>query len=188
MQLPMLLRTLTLGLAALLLCTSARADVSIVCLGDSGIRGKGVPEEDAYPAQLERALRAKGHHVTVSNEGINGDSVQGVLKRLDWAVPVGTNIVVLHIGGIDRKNYRPESYISQKTKEIIDRLTARGAVVVDYSNGAKLPHLGPEFHVEPQGSVPDWDYHLNAAGYAIIVRFTLPRLEALVAAAEKHNR
>ncbi len=41
---------------------TALAEVRIVALGDSGIRGKGVPESQAYPAQLEAALRARGHH------------------------------------------------------------------------------------------------------------------------------
>jgi len=38
---------------------TAFAEIRIVALGDSGIRGKGVPESQAYPAQLEAALRAK---------------------------------------------------------------------------------------------------------------------------------
>src|ERR1700757_3889265 len=77
---------------------TALAEVRIVALGDSGIRGKGVPESQAYPAQLEAALKARGHEVTVTNQGVNGDTTAGVLARLDSAVPPGTNIVILKIG------------------------------------------------------------------------------------------
>ncbi len=72
--------------------------MNIVALGDSGIRGKGVSESDAFPAQLEAALRARGHNVSVSNAGINGDTTDGVLARLDASVPEGTDIVVLAVG------------------------------------------------------------------------------------------
>jgi hypothetical protein len=50
-----------LALAALLSWSSARAEVRIVCIGDSNIAGKGVSSSEAYPAQLERALRARGN-------------------------------------------------------------------------------------------------------------------------------
>ena len=68
---------------------TAFAEVRIVALGDSGIRGKGVPENQAYPAQLEAALRSRGYQVTVTNQGINGDTTAGVLARLDGAVAPG---------------------------------------------------------------------------------------------------
>jgi acyl-CoA thioesterase I len=82
------------AVTALFSTAPALAEVRIVALGDSGIRGKGVPENQAYPAQLEVALRARGHQVTVTNQGVNGDTTTGVLARLDSAVPPGTNIVV----------------------------------------------------------------------------------------------
>jgi hypothetical protein len=43
------------------------AEVRIVALGDSSFLAVGVPQNHTYPAQLEAALRARGHHVTVTN-------------------------------------------------------------------------------------------------------------------------
>ena len=51
--------------------TSADA-ATIVALGASNTYGKGVARNQAYPAQLEAILRAKGSDVRVVNAGING--------------------------------------------------------------------------------------------------------------------
>ena len=68
---------------------------TIVALGASNTFGKGVARNQAYPAQLEAILRAKGANVRVVNAGINGDTTEGMLQRLDRAVPNGTSAVIL---------------------------------------------------------------------------------------------
>jgi hypothetical protein len=70
----------------------------IVVLGDNNIRGKGVALHDAYPAQLERALRARGVDVTVSNAGRDSDTTTGVMARLDSSVPTGTDVAIISVG------------------------------------------------------------------------------------------
>src|SRR5258708_19667158 len=109
---------------------TALAEVRIVALGDSGIRGKGLPESQAYPAQLEAALRARGHQVTVTNQGVNGDTTTGVLARLDSAVPPGTNIVILKIGVNDlvNRHVSPDAIVANK-RTIVDRLHPNAAEV-----------------------------------------------------------
>jgi acyl-CoA thioesterase I len=106
-----------LAIMALFWTAAAFAEVHIVALGDSGIRGKGVPESQAYPAQLEAALRARGHQVTVTNQGVNGDTTTGVLVRLDSAMPPGTNIVILKIGINDLVNRHVSPDASPLTNE-----------------------------------------------------------------------
>lgn len=80
------------------------ASVKIVALGASNTFGKGVGSSVAWPAKLEAMLRAKGYDVTVANEGINGDTTSGMLRRLGNAVPDGTRLVILDkAAGNDRK-------------------------------------------------------------------------------------
>ena len=114
-----------LTLAALV--PPALAEIKIVAVGDSGIYGEGVGRNDTYPAKLERALRARGYDVSVTNAGSSGDTTRGVLNRLDTAVPQGTQIVVLSIGvndvvqfGIDAKT------MFTNLGAIIRRLRQRG--------------------------------------------------------------
>jgi lysophospholipase L1-like esterase len=167
---------------------TAFAEVRIVALGDSGIRGKGVPESQAYPAQLEAALRARGHQVTVTNQGVNGDTTAGVLGRLDSAVPPGTNIVILKIGINDLVNYHvsPDAIAANKRK-IVDRLRAKGAEVYLLEDMQQGIVDQADLHVESSRVPNSTSWHLTPAGYAIVVRRTLPAIEALVRKVEKHR-
>jgi GDSL-like Lipase/Acylhydrolase family len=167
---------------------TAFAEVRIVALGDSGIRGKGVPESQAYPAQLEAALRARGHQVTVTNQGVNGDTTAGVLARLDSAVPPGTNIVILKIGVNDLVNHHisPDAIVANK-RTIVERLRAKGAEVYLLENMQEGIASRADLHVESSHVPNSTNWHLTPAGYAIVVRRTLPAIEALVRKAEKRG-
>ena len=76
-------------------------NAQIVALGASNTAGYGVGASSAYPAQLEQILSAKGRPMSVTNAGISGDTTGGMLARLSSAVPAGTKIVILQIGGND---------------------------------------------------------------------------------------
>src|SRR4249919_489745 len=91
-------------IAALLLgasVASAEPPLRIVVLGDSLVAGLGLKPSDAFPAQLERALKAKGHAVEVINAGVSGDTTAGGLARVNWAVPERTDAVILELGAND---------------------------------------------------------------------------------------
>jgi acyl-CoA thioesterase-1 len=136
----------------------ASADAAtIVALGASNTYGKGVARNQAYPAQLETILRAKGSNVRVVNAGINGDTTEGMLGRLDSAVPNGTTAVILQPGGNDRRKGRPD-----RTAEIQSRLAARHIPVVMLGNGMLrgLPHQPDGQHLTPEG------YHMLAEAIA----------------------
>jgi len=60
--------------------TSAGA-ATVVALGASNTYGKGVARNQAFPAQLETILRAKGLAVHVINAGINGDTTEGMVSK-----------------------------------------------------------------------------------------------------------
>ena len=53
------------------------------------------------PAQLEAALKRRGHDVTIANAGVSGDTSTGGLARIDWSVPDGTDAVILALGAND---------------------------------------------------------------------------------------
>ena len=141
-------------LAAILIFASAPASAAtIVALGASNTYGKGVARSQAYPAQLEAMLRAKGANVRVVNAGINGDTTEGMLQRLDRVVPNGTSAVILQPGGNDRRKGSPD-----RTSEIQSRLRARGIPVIMIANGTfrGLPHQPDGQHLTPKG------YHMLA--------------------------
>jgi acyl-CoA thioesterase I len=182
-------RCFIVAVTALFSTATALAEVRIVALGDSGIRGKGVPESQAYPAQLEAALRARGHRVTVTNQGVNGDTTQGVLARLDSAVPPGTDIVILKIGINDLTGHHVSAdAVAASKRTIVERLRAKGTEVYLLENMQQGIGARADLHVEACCPSPmSAAYHLNPAGYAIVVHRTLPEIEALVRKAEKRR-
>ena len=127
------------------------ASGTIVALGASNTYGKGVARNQAYPAQLEAILRAKGHTVRVVNAGINGNTTAQMLARLNGAVPAGTRAVILQPGGNDRRKGRDDT--AQNIAEIQNRLAARGVRVVMMENGMfrGLPKQADGQHMTPEG-------------------------------------
>jgi len=126
---------------------------TVVALGASNTYGKGVARNQAFPAQLEAILRAKGLNVHVINAGINGDPTENMLRRLDSAVPNGTSVVILQPGGNDARKGRPD-----RTAEIEGRLSAKGIRVIMLPNSAfhGMPHQPDGQHLTPEG------YHMIA--------------------------
>jgi lysophospholipase L1-like esterase len=151
---------------------SSIAQAQIVVIGDSNIAGKGVASSDNYPAKLERALRARGYKGTVVNAGINGDTTQGVLGRLDSDVPSGTKVAIVWVGVNDIRRHGASIESVKANKELIaSRMRARGIKVI---------MLGRQYHPtgHPELLQNDADQHLNAAGYDTVVARTLPQVEA----------
>jgi acyl-CoA thioesterase I len=151
---------------------SAIAQAQIVVIGDSNIAGKGVASSGNYPSKLERALHARGYKGTVINAGINGDTTQGVLSRLDSDVPAGTKVAIVWVGVNDiRRHGASVESVKANKQEIANRLRARGIKVI---------MLGRDYHPtgHPELLQNDSDQHLNAAGYDTVVARTLPQVEA----------
>ena len=150
-------RHIILAAAACLIAASScrhaphAASGTIVALGASNTYGKGVARNQAYPAQLEAILRAKGHTVRVINAGINGNTTRQMLARMDSAVPKGASVVILQPGGNDRR--KGEGDTAQNIAEIQSRLSARGVRVVMMENSMfrGLPKQPDGQHMTPEG-------------------------------------
>src|SRR5437763_1093470 len=88
-----------LTVVALSFATVAHAAaIRIVALGASNTNGKGVGAGQAWPAVLERMLRAKGYDATVTVVAVNGLTSSGILGSVDSAVAPGTQVVIFDLG------------------------------------------------------------------------------------------
>lgn len=124
--------------AAILVSVQADAEpFKIVAFGDSGVNGSGrsmhtgtvggVSRDKAYPAQIEKLLKAKGWDVVVVNEGVPGETSGEGKARVDKAVPAGTKLTVIQFGFNDLKRQVPKSAIAANIKFMVDRVTAKGS-------------------------------------------------------------
>jgi acyl-CoA thioesterase-1 len=182
-------RAVLIVLACLLLPLPVlAAPLKIVALGDSATAGWLVARKDAYPAELERRLRAKGFDVTVKNLGISGDTSAGALKRLDLAVDPDTRIVLVELGTNDLRLRVPAAKMRANIAEIVSTLERRRIAVLLIGLGSlDLSSLARDAHVPyaqfklPPGKYRARDHaHFNAEGYRIVVARMLPEVEALI--------
>jgi acyl-CoA thioesterase-1 len=184
------MRKVVAVLALLLLASAAaRAEpVHIVAFGDSATAGYLVPRDQAYPAQLQRALRAKGYDVAVTNAGVSGDTTAGALRRFDEAIAPGTKMTIVEFGTNDLRLRVPAAKVRANLNEIVRTLRARRIAVLvvglgslDLSDVARANNVPYAQWTLPPGKYRARDgAHFNVEGYAIVVSRMLPQVEALV--------
>jgi acyl-CoA thioesterase-1 len=79
----------------------AQQPIKLLVFGDSLVAGYALPPDAAYPAQLEKALKAKGVNATVMNAGVSGDTTAAAASRLDWALADKPTHVIVELGAND---------------------------------------------------------------------------------------
>jgi acyl-CoA thioesterase I len=166
----LILRTMALAasLIALALASPLQArPLNIVAIGASNTTGFGVGEQNAYPAVLQTLLRKRGIAANVTNAGVNGDVTAGMLRRIDAAVPKGTDIVILQPGGNDLRFFGTKAARATNIAAMAKRVRARGIRVIVYD-----PDPVPaDFY--------QWDHiHFNAAAHAKIAGVLAAQIEA----------
>jgi acyl-CoA thioesterase-1 len=170
--------------------------IHIVAFGDSATYGWLLPRKDAYPAQLQTLLRARGYDVTVENAGVPGDTVVGALKRFDQAIGPDTDIALVEFGTNDLRAGVSMAKMRARVAELIHALQARrievlliglgGLNLSDVAKANAVPHA--------QWTLPPRKYrardvdHFNAQGYAIVIARMLPQVEALIRRAQAAPR
>ena len=108
------------------------ASAQIVALGASNVEGYGVNPTEAWPAQLESMLRAKGSSTHVANAGVSGNTTGQVLARLSSAVLDGTKVVILAIGPFnDVRTGGSADVAAVNLNTIKKQLKDRGIRVID---------------------------------------------------------
>ena len=127
-----------------LAAAAADRPVRIVALGDSLTAGLGLPADQAFPAKLEQALRAKGLAVEVTNAGVSGDTASSGLARLDWSIPEGTDAVIVELGANDMLRGIDPKITRHALEGIVRRLADRRVAVL-LAGMRAAPNLGPDF-------------------------------------------
>ena len=169
--------------------------ITILALGDSLTEGLGVPENEAYPAQLQAALQQAGYvNAKVINSGLSGETSTGLVNRLDWVLKTKPDITILTTGANDAMRGIEVATVESNLRTAIERLQSEGSMVVlggmqiydnlgdDYVKAfsAIYPKLAEEydiafipFFLEGVGGVAELNQsdviHPTAEGYTKIV-------------------
>ncbi|MFV0280823.1 MAG: arylesterase [Rhodoblastus sp.] len=138
--------------------------IKIAAFGDSLTAGYELPARAAFPAVLERRLRADGFAVEIANAGVSGDTSAGGLARLDWSTPEGTDLVIVELGANDMLRGAPPAGTVQALTTIIKRLQARKIVVV-LAGMRSIDNWGAAYRAEFDAIYPDLARRFDAPLY-----------------------
>jgi acyl-CoA thioesterase-1 len=163
----------TLLLALLFVADASAAPVKIVCIGSSNTVGVGVSTAEAYPAQIEAMLRAKGVDAHVTVRAVAG---QGSAYEVQAAESVAADTeVVTYEPNVpnDRRLGVSDSQNQANLAHLAAGLSARGIKSVLIRIGRTLPDA--EFQADHE--------HLTPHGHrALAVRY-LPAIIAAIGTA-----
>lgn len=202
-------RASLLAVSVLALCTGFSAEAAetrLLAFGDSLVHGYGLEEQETFPAQLEVALRERGHEVQVLNGGNSGDTSAAGLARLDWALADDPDAVLVVLGANDalRGTEPPETYSNlsslltsleeEELPTLLAGMMAPRNMGPEYAAefDALFPQLAEEhdivfypFFLEGVAAEAELNQgdgiHPNGEGVAVIVEGILPAVEELLA-------
>lgn len=184
---------------------SAAAERVIVAFGDSLTAGFGVPADQAYPALLGERLRREGYAYKVVNAGVSGDTTAGGLRRVDWALRLKPEIVILELGVNDALRGQNLASVRANLDQLVTRFQSAGARVLvagmrlppnygtpyaddfyrlfsEVARARNAPYL--PFFLEGVGALPRLNQadgiHPTAEGYVIVVEHLWPFLVPLL--------
>ena len=184
------------------------APLRLLVLGDSLSAGYGLPHDQGFEAQLQAALKAAGHDVTILDAAVSGDTSAGGRARLDWALADGADAAIVELGANDGLRAADPREMQANLTAILDTLAARHIPVL-FTGMYAPPNYGADYErafravfdtlskrpgilYDPfflQGVARDPalnqadGIHPNAAGVRLIVARLLPLVEKLLAEA-----
>ncbi len=122
----------------------AAAPLKIIAFGDSLTAGYQLPAAEAFPAVLEKALRADGFDVTVVNAGVSGETASDGMVRFDWTFADGADGAILELGANDMLRGLDPKLTQLALSAILDRLQERKIPVL-IAGMLASPSLGAEY-------------------------------------------
>ena len=131
---------------ASLMLSAAEPPKVILFFGDSLSAGYGLSIEEAFPAIVEKDLKAKGINVKVVNAGLSGETTAGGLSRIDWILRQPIDIFVLELGGNDGLRGLPPDQTVKNLQGIIDKVRMKYPKVRIVLAGMMVPpNMGRQY-------------------------------------------
>jgi acyl-CoA thioesterase-1 len=137
----------SIGWSATDTASDRREPLTIVAFGDSLTSGNRLPRREAYPAQLEAALRADGVAANVINRGVSGETSAGGVRRLDAVLAEQPQMLIVAFGANDGLRGVPVAQLRANLETIIGTAQARGIAVLLCGMEA-LPLYGWQYTVD----------------------------------------
>jgi acyl-CoA thioesterase I len=194
--------------------TAADQPIRILAFGDSLTAGYGLDDlADSFPAQLERALKAKGYDVKLIPAGISGDTTTGGLTRIEWSLAEKPDAVIVALGGNDGLRAVDPAVTEKSMAGIVARIRRDGTPVL-VAGMLAPPNLGRDyadrfnavfarvaktngalfypFFLDGVASIPSLNQpdriHPNPKGVAVMVEKIMPDVVRLIDQVQAHRK
>src|ERR1041385_9298283 len=95
----MKLKFLIIGLLAFAPLQAQAPRKVLVVFGDSLSAGYGLAAGQSFPDDMQKTLDKEGYAWHVANLGISGDTTEGGVSRIEWAVRLKPAVGVLGLAG-----------------------------------------------------------------------------------------
>lgn len=121
----------TIAAALFVSAASAQsAETTIAVLGDSLVKGFGLPAEDGFVPQLGTWLSENGYEATLINAGVSGDTTAGGASRIDWTLTPDVQGVVVSLGGNDVLRGISPDVSAENLDKILSAIATKGLPVL----------------------------------------------------------
>jgi acyl-CoA thioesterase-1 len=118
----------------------------IVVLGDSLTAGYGLDPSDAYPALLQEKINAAELPFVVVNAGVSGDTTAGGLRRTNWALAKGVDVLIVALGGNDGLRGISPDETGENLRGIVERARAKSPDLPVIIAGMQMPgNMGQDY-------------------------------------------
>jgi acyl-CoA thioesterase I len=127
--------------------TTPAARKRIVILGDSITAGFGLDDPaKAYPALLQAKIDQAGLPYEIVNAGVSGDTTAGGLRRVDWSLNRGADILIVALGGNDGLRGLQPGQTEENLRAIVKRARQKLPSITILIAGMQMPaNMGPEY-------------------------------------------
>lgn len=116
----------------------------LVVFGDSISAGYGLDQGLSFPDEIQRKIDAEMLPWRVVNLGISGDTTAGGAARIESAVSLDPDLVLLELGGNDGLRGIPLTASRDNMEKMIQAFQAAGAKVV-LAGMTLPPNYGPDY-------------------------------------------
>lgn len=125
-------------------------------VGTSLTAGLGLPEEEAYPAVIQRKIDSAGMHFRVVNAGVSGETSAGALRRIPWLLRQPIAVLVLEEGANDGlRGLDPDSMRANLEAIIARTRAAHPHVRIVLAGMRAPPNMGARYTDRFAGVFPE---------------------------------
>jgi acyl-CoA thioesterase-1 len=129
---------------ALLALTPISAQKVLVVFGDSLSSGHGLDAGQSFPDDMQRTLDKEGYKWRVVNLGIDGNTTEDGVARIESAVRLKPAVVLLELGGNDGLRGLPLKVTRKNLETMIVAFQQAGSKVV-LAGMTLPPNYGPDY-------------------------------------------